>query len=105
MDYQEITREDCAEAMARILMVLSRIVLEPQDNSSDYEKAQIAFNAFAEGVDYPGAVFQNVVFDEEFEKKICKAFLRSRRYNYWVDPFFLERRFNRRCRRKNSGGF
>ncbi len=74
MDYQEITREDCAEAMARILMVLSRIVLEPQGNSSDYEKAQIAFNAFAEGVDYSGAVFKEVVFDEEFEREFAKLF-------------------------------
>ena len=48
MNYQEITREECSEALAKIITVLSEIILDPHENkTSVYPKMCIRDSADA----------------------------------------------------------
>lgn len=61
MNYQEITREECSEALAKIITVLSEIILDPHENkTSVYPKAAEAFNSIADEVGFNGSRFGNV---------------------------------------------
>ena len=58
MNYQEITREECSEALAKIITVLSEIILDPHENkTSVYPKAAEAFNSIADEVGFDGPRF------------------------------------------------
>lgn len=49
MNYIEISREECSEALAKIITVLSEIILDPHENkTSVYPKAAEAFNGIAD---------------------------------------------------------
>lgn len=55
MNYIEISREECSEALAKIITVLSEIILDPHENkTSVYPKAAEAFNGIADEVGFGG---------------------------------------------------
>ena len=65
MDYTEISREECSEALAKIITVLSEIILDPHENkTSVYPKAAEAFNSIA----------GEVTFNEDFDRDAAKLF-------------------------------
>ena len=75
MNYQEITREECSEALAKIITVLSEIILDPHENkTSVYPKAAEAFNSIADEVGFNGSRFGNVAFNEGFDRDAAKLF-------------------------------
>lgn len=75
MNYQEITREECSEALAKIITVLSEIILDPHENkTSVYPKAAEAFNSIADEVGFNGSRFGNVAFNEDFDRDAAKLF-------------------------------
>lgn len=75
MNFNEITKEECAEALAKIVTVLSEIILDPEESKTSlYPKAEEAFNAIAEEVGYEGAQFGKVSFDENFQREAAKLF-------------------------------
>ena len=68
MNYIEISREECSEALAKIITVLSEIILDPHENkTSVYPKAAEAFNGIADEVGFGGPRFNEVTFNEEFD--------------------------------------
>lgn len=74
MNYQEITREECSEALAKIITVLSEIILDPHENkTSVYPKAAEAFNGIADEVGFTGR-FSTVTFNEDFDRDAAKLF-------------------------------
>lgn len=74
MNYQEITREECSEALAKIVTVLSEIILDPHENkTSVYPKAAEAFNGIADEVGFTGR-FSTVTFNEDFDRDAAKLF-------------------------------
>ena len=75
MDYTEISREECSEALAKIITVLSEIILDPHENkTSVYPKAAEAFNGIADEVGFGGPRFNEVTFNEEFDRDAAKLF-------------------------------
>ena len=75
MNYQEITREECSEALAKIITVLSEIILDPHENkTSVYPKAAEAFNSIADEVGFDGPRFGEVTFNEDFDRDAAKLF-------------------------------
>ena len=75
MNYQEISREECSEALAKIITVLSEIILDPHENkTSVYPKAAEAFNGIADEVGFGGPCFNEVTFNEEFDRDAAKLF-------------------------------
>ena len=74
-EFQEITREECSEALAKIITVLSEIILDPHENkTSVYPKAAEAFNSIADEVGFNGSRFGNVAFNEDFDRDAAKLF-------------------------------
>lgn len=75
MNYIEISREECSEALAKIITVLSEIILDPHENkTSVYPKAAEAFNGIADEVGFGGPRFNEVTFNEEFDRDAAKLF-------------------------------
>ena len=75
MDYTEISREECSEALAKIITVLSEIILDPHENkTSVYPKAAEAFNSIADEVGFDGPRFGEVTFNEDFDRDAAKLF-------------------------------
>ena len=75
MNYTEISREECSEALAKIITVLSEIILDPHENkTSVYPKAAEAFNGIADEVGFGGPRFNEVTFNEEFDRDAAKLF-------------------------------
>ena len=69
MNYQEITQEECSEALAKIITVLSEIILDPHENkTSVYPKVAEAFNSIADEVGFNGPRFGDVTFNSDLGK-------------------------------------
>lgn len=75
MDYTEISREECAEALSKIITVLSEIILDQHDyKTSLYPKAQDAFNTISKATLFNKARWASVDFNEAFHQEAAKLF-------------------------------
>lgn len=75
MDYTEISQGECAEALAKIVTVLSEIILDQHDyKTSLYPKALEAFNTISKATGFNKALWVPVNFNEAFHQEAAKLF-------------------------------
>ena len=107
MNYIEISREECSEALAKIITVLSEIILDPHENkTSVYPKAAEAFNGIADEVGFGGPRFNEVTFKlKKFDRDAAKLFYGVGDTTIWYDALLLGRRPDYRNRKEYSRSF
>ena len=75
MNYSEFSQEDCAQAMSKIFVALSQILLNPTSDSSElFINAKVAFNAVADEVEFGGARFKPVDFNDDYLRNTASLF-------------------------------
>ena len=75
MNHSEITREETAEFLSKILTIQSEILANPTaETCSLYPSAEQAFNALSEALGCSGEPFPNIAFSEDFNRSFAKLF-------------------------------
>lgn len=75
MNHTEITREETAEFLSKILTIQSEILANPTaETCSLYPSAEQAFNALSEALGYSGEPFPNIAFSDDFNRSFAKLF-------------------------------
>lgn len=75
MDHTEVSREETAEILSKILTIQSEILANPTaETCSLYTSAEQAFNALSEALDCSGDLFPDIAFSEDFNRSFAKLF-------------------------------